>query len=119
RAIGVEITRANAEEYSVPQMKGRAPKSPATGSQVVPFQKLNPNLAMESRDCRQSTQAMPATMTTTRRAKKPVPRRKNRSSALRRRDGLWDIEQPAAEGYSLIFPTAFISRPTTFCGTGA
>ena len=30
-AIGVEMIRASADEYSVPQMKGRAPNSPCTG----------------------------------------------------------------------------------------
>src|SRR5690242_15948774 len=33
-ATGVAITSARIEEYSVPQMKGRAPNSPETGSHV-------------------------------------------------------------------------------------
>ena len=42
-AIGVASTSASTDEYSVPQMKGRAPKSPDTGSQVWVRQKLKPN----------------------------------------------------------------------------
>src|SRR5690242_9043284 len=42
-AIGVAIARARMDEYSVPQMNGSAPKSPATGSHVVVRQKLRPN----------------------------------------------------------------------------
>ena len=33
-AIGVANARARTEEYSVPQMNGRAPNSPDTGSQT-------------------------------------------------------------------------------------
>ena len=75
----------------MPQMKGRAPKSPATGSQVFVFQKLNPNFVIERRDSRQRTNAIPATRRTTSAAKKPVPARKPRSSPFRRGAGLFVI----------------------------
>ncbi len=40
---GAAIRRASSDEYSVPQMNGRAPNSPETGSQVSVTQNLNPN----------------------------------------------------------------------------
>ena len=79
RAIGVEIASARMDEYSVPQMNGRAPNWPATGSQVCVVQKLRPNFWMESMDSRVSSTAMPATMRTRKPAKMPVPNRKPRS----------------------------------------
>src|SRR5215468_3519974 len=72
-------------------MNGRAPNSPATGSQPVRFQKVSPNLWMDSCEWRQSSNATPATIRMTSIAKKPVPSRKNRSSALRREDGVFDM----------------------------
>ena len=42
-AIGVEITKARTEEYSVPQISGRAPNSAATGSQTSVCQNCQPN----------------------------------------------------------------------------
>ena len=42
-AIGVAISSASTDEYSVPQMNGSAPNSPATGSQISVRQKLSPN----------------------------------------------------------------------------
>ncbi len=42
-ATGVAITSARIDEYIVPQMKGSAPNSPDTGSQISVRQKLNPN----------------------------------------------------------------------------
>jgi hypothetical protein len=47
RATGVERSSARIEEYSVPQMNGRAPNSPATGSQVAVFQKRSPNFSID------------------------------------------------------------------------
>ncbi len=49
-AIGVANARASTEEYSVPQMKGRAPNSPDTGSQTSLIQNDSPNFAIESCD---------------------------------------------------------------------
>ena len=42
-AIGPAMNSASTAEYSVPQMKGRAPNSPATGSQISVRQKRHPN----------------------------------------------------------------------------
>jgi len=42
-AIGVAISSATIDEYSVPQMNGSAPNSPATGSQISVRQKDRPN----------------------------------------------------------------------------
>src|SRR6185503_2394315 len=64
-------------------MNGRAPNSPETGSQILPVQNRKPNLSIESCEVRKSSQKMPATSTTTSRAKNPVPSRNPRSSALR------------------------------------
>src|SRR5271169_693666 len=72
-------------------MKGRAPKSPETGSQVFVRQKLKPNFAIESRDSCQRTKAIPATRSTTSAAKKPVPARNPRSPLFRCGAGLFDI----------------------------
>jgi hypothetical protein len=41
--IGVAMRSASTEEYNVPQMNGRAPNSPDTGSQVSVRQKSSPN----------------------------------------------------------------------------
>ncbi len=88
---------ARRDEYSVPQMNGSAPNSPATGSQIFPVQNRKPNLAIERFEVRYSSQKMPATSRTTRNAKKPVPSRKPRSSALRRGDGVFFIGRFALE----------------------
>src|SRR6266542_4307471 len=72
-------------------MKGSAPNSPDTGSQVVPRQKPRPNLAIESREWRHSSNAMPATSSTTSTPNRPVPSRKSRSSALRRGEASFDM----------------------------
>ena len=42
-ALVCGISSASTEEYSVPQMNGSAPNSPATGSQISVRQKLSPN----------------------------------------------------------------------------
>jgi hypothetical protein len=46
----VAISSASTDEYSVPQMNGSAPNSPATGSQFVVRQKLRPNFCSDSDD---------------------------------------------------------------------
>src|SRR6476660_8878874 len=69
-------------------MKGSAPNSPATGSQVSVRQKLRPNLLIDSTASRLSSKAMPATISTMRKAKKPVPSLKPRSGYRKRRVGL-------------------------------
>src|SRR5262249_7546529 len=42
-AIGVAMSSATTDEYSVPQMNGSAPNRLATGSHVVVHQNANPN----------------------------------------------------------------------------
>src|SRR6188474_2816668 len=66
-------------------MKGRAPKSPATGSQVVVAQNPKPNCLIESHDSVNSTTPIALTITRTRTANAPVPMRKPRSPWLPRR----------------------------------
>src|SRR4029453_14783213 len=73
-------------------MNGRAPNSPATGSQILPVQNRKPNLSIESCEVRNSSQKMPATSRTQSGAKTPVPSRKPPSSALRREDGVFFID---------------------------
>src|SRR5687768_16018277 len=65
-------------------MNGSAPKSPATGSQVVVCQKPIPNFWIDSHDSLISTTAIAPTMVRTRTANAPVPRRKPRSPWLPR-----------------------------------
>ena len=52
------ISSARIDEYSVPQMKGSAPNSPATGSHVLVRQKSKPNFWIDSHDCRASSTPM-------------------------------------------------------------
>ena len=80
-AIGVAMRSARIDEYSVPQMNGSAPNSPATGSQVSVRQKLRPNFWIESIDCRVSSNPMAQTMSTRTSANAPVPMRNPRSPA--------------------------------------
>src|SRR5262245_46974472 len=82
-ATGVESSNARMAEYSVPQMKGSAPKSPATGSQIRVTQKLKPNLSMDSCELRHSSAPMATTIAIRRSAKRPVKTRKLRSPPSR------------------------------------
>src|SRR5689334_7044877 len=66
-------------------MKGSAPKSPATGSQVEVCQKPKPNFWIDSHDSLTSTAPMPTTMATTSTANAPVLTRKPRSPWFPRR----------------------------------
>ena len=95
-------------------MKGSAPKSPATGSQVVVAQNPRPNLVIESHDSVSSTTPIAATMTRTRTANAPVPRRKPRSPWLPRRAVPRRLDQETR-----IFASAAISIFTTSGGSGA
>src|SRR5687768_6050080 len=79
-ATGVEIASASTEEYSVPQMKGRAPNWPATGSQTSVTQNCPPNCRIDSHDSRVSTMPMATTMATSSRPNAPVTARKSKSS---------------------------------------
>src|SRR5688572_26051627 len=66
-------------------MKGSAPNSPATGSQLLVDQKASPKRWIDSHDSLVSTTAMAPTVTSTRSAKAPVLTRKPRSPWPRRR----------------------------------
>jgi len=72
-AMGAAMQSANTDEYSVPQMKGSAPNSPDTGSQVDVVQKPNPNFWIDSIDCRASSNPTAETMRISRAPKTPVP----------------------------------------------
>ena len=63
------------DEYSVPQMNGDAPNSPATGSQVEVLQKFRPNFWIESIDWRDSSKPIARTIRTSASANTPVPTR--------------------------------------------
>ena len=54
-------------------MNGRAPNSPETGSQTSLIQKLRPNFAIESWDCRASSHPIATTSRTRLNATTPVP----------------------------------------------
>jgi hypothetical protein len=64
---------ASNDEYRVPQMNGRAPKSCATGSQVSVTQNPSPNSRTERIDSRNSTTPIAPTRTRTSAANAPVP----------------------------------------------
>src|SRR5579872_2985081 len=83
-ATGVAMSRASTDEYSVPQMNGRAPNWPATGSQVSVRQNCQPNWWIEMRDCRHSSKPIAATIAMISTANKPVAARKNGSEKRRR-----------------------------------
>src|SRR6202171_3803162 len=84
-------------------MKGSAPNSPETGSQVDVRQNRRPNFAHERCEVRKSSKPIPTTRSTTRSAKKPVPARKPRSSTLFREDGGLRIvsSEPASDPDSI------------------
>ena len=63
---------ARTDEYSVPQMNGSAPNSPAIGSQVSVRQKSSPNFSIDSIDCRDSSKPIATTISTSASAKTPV-----------------------------------------------
>src|SRR5689334_8456270 len=65
-------------------MNGSAPKSPATGSHVVVFQKPKPNFWIDSHDSLVRTAPMPATIAMMSTANAPVTTRKPRSPWLPR-----------------------------------
>src|SRR5262252_3230560 len=54
-AMGVAISSARIDEYSVPQMNGSAPNRAATGSQTAVHQKPNPKARIDAIDCRTSS----------------------------------------------------------------
>src|SRR5438874_2046171 len=63
-------------------MKGRAPNSPATGSQISVRQKLQPNSARDRRDSQVNWTPMATTAVTTSAPTSPLPTRKSRSPPL-------------------------------------
>lgn len=90
-ATGVEIASARIDEYNVPQMNGKAPKSPCTGSHALLVQNENPNARIDSSDCCHNTTAMPTTSSTTTSASAPVTPPKSRSPALNLRPVIWGV----------------------------
>src|SRR5579862_8855870 len=68
-------------------MKGRAPKSPETGSQLLAVQNPSPNFEMARREEYARTRKIPPTATRTRDATRPVPRRNPWSDCDRLGDG--------------------------------
>ena len=100
--------------------EGRARRSsPATGSQVLVRQKSRPNFRIESPDSRDSSNAMPATRRTTRKAKNPVPSRTAGRHA--RAGGRFHRHEPLPFEalQSLILFSASSSWATTSLGSGA
>ena len=79
-AIGVEMINARIDEYSVPQMNGLAPNTPATGFQISVTQKRQPNSRIERWDSLTSSKPIAATMAMSSIANAPVPARKSASS---------------------------------------
>src|SRR5215208_2624368 len=79
RATGAPISSASTDEYSVPQMNGSAPNSPATGSQLLVRQKLKPNFCSDSEESFASVTPMPMTISSSAAANTPMPRRNPRS----------------------------------------
>src|SRR5260370_18534120 len=68
------MTRAKIEETIVPKMNGRAPNSPATGSQELPLKKWNPNFCQASAErCRSSARMSPTTASTVSAASRTNP----------------------------------------------
>src|SRR5215472_11186640 len=60
---GTAISRATKDETRVPYMKGSAPKSSATGSQMVWMRKRKPNLLLDKCDCDTSSKQISPTET--------------------------------------------------------
>src|SRR4026207_1959556 len=79
-AIGPAMRSARTDEYSVPQMNGRAPNSPETGSQISVCQNWKPNFQIAMDASVYSTHASPATSPMRMTPNSPVPTRNPRSS---------------------------------------
>src|SRR5438874_10244986 len=74
RASGTAITRASMEETIVPKINGRAPNSPATGSQALVAKKWNPNFCQARAErCSSSIKISPTTARTERAASNIKP----------------------------------------------
>ena len=91
----------------MPQMNGRAPNWPATGSHTSVTQKCRPNFSIASHDWRTSSTPIPATSSTSASANSPVPSRNPRS------------ERRCMTAYSFNFASASSSIFTTPSGSGA
>src|SRR6266566_5409965 len=64
-ASGTAISRASMEETMVPKINGRAPNSPATGSQALVLKKWNPNFCQARAErCKSSDRVRPTTAST-------------------------------------------------------
>src|SRR6478672_6681195 len=71
-ATGAPSSSASTDEYSVPQMNGSAPNSPATGSQFVVRQNAKPNFCSDSDDWFVSSTPIATTMSSNAAAKTPM-----------------------------------------------
>ncbi len=118
--MGVDSMSARTDEYSVPQMNGRAPNSPATGSHVSVIQKCQPNCLMDNWDCRNSSMPIATTMAIRTSPNSPVPPRKIVSSM--RPDLPVDVGRSggalAAIYCSLTRSSVLSSISTTLAGSG-
>jgi hypothetical protein len=88
RLSGRAITSANTDETSVPKMKGNAPYSSFTGSQVVVVKKFQPNFSIESFDPRYDSYPIRTTSAKIATAKIKVRFLKSTSPRLRLREDL-------------------------------
>src|ERR1700741_355733 len=61
-ASGTDMATASKDDTIVPQMKGNAPNSPETGSQMLCVKNLNPKAWIDSCDFAIKTQTMRITM---------------------------------------------------------
>ena len=112
-AIGVEMISARTDEYSVPQMNGRAPNCPATGSQVSVCQNCQPNSWIESRDWRNSSTPMRDDQADQQHGERARP------GAEHDLVGTGARSAGSTSYLSLIFSSAFSSMSTTAFGSGA
>ncbi len=103
-------------------MNGKAPNTPATGSQVLLTQKRRPNFRTDSRESQVRTAAIPATSSGTSSATTPVPNRKPPRSRARRPDAptlfIRSTRTAARPGY-LTLLSAVVTMVATFVGNGA
>ena len=103
-------------------MNGKAPKIPATGSQVLFTQKRRPNCRTDSRESQVRTMAIPATSSGTSSATAPVPSRKPPRSRARRPDAtgviILSVRTASRRGY-LTLLSAVATMVATFAGRGA
>src|SRR3954453_1311125 len=77
---GTAITNARTDETIVPKTNGKAPKSPATGSQFELKKNFSPNCFRDSSECTISWYAISPTMASADAAHKKITARNPRSA---------------------------------------